>query len=539
MTGQGQQGAAEDTDAGPPPNVGAPRPDTDTHPPAHADPAADRVVDEVAPGTEAGTSEDATSPSVPIGAENDRPAGADASSASETDAEAGTVEPAEDGPRARIVLVGPPGSGKSTIGRKLARELGVELFDTDAGIEAETGRGIPEIFATDGEPEFRRIEEDVVRRAVLEHDGVVSLGGGSVLSARTREVLHGATVVYLEISVGEGLRRTGSSNARPLLNGTDPAAKYRELMRIRRPLYREVATVRVRTDGRSPGRVVRMILAKLGLESVRTDLDAQRGTGTASAATGSVTSRPGVGSNRSRARRRARARAAAARRAATAQPGTIDRSGPILPGGRAATDEGTEANTAASTAGERTGAQPGEPGTRATGARRPRRARSRRGGRLRSAAANAQGSTSTSGTAGPQSSGARNAGRTSGTVNTQGSGAPQGSGSTPRTAGTQSSSGPQGSGSAPGITGAQSSGGASGTTDTQGFRGTRGAGSTSGVGGAGNESGGTTSGRRGAVGQAGDADRSANQAGERARRKRPRRRGRSKTNDQKESEQRT
>ncbi|WP_261774691.1 shikimate kinase, partial [Nocardia neocaledoniensis] len=214
-----------------------------------------------------------------------------------------------------MVLVGPPGSGKSTIGRKLARELGVELFDTDAGIEAETGRGIPEIFATDGEPAFRRIEEDVVRRAVLEHDGVVSLGGGSVLSARTREVLRGATVVYLEISVGEGLRRTGSSNARPLLNGTDPAAKYRELMRIRRPLYREVATVRVRTDGRSPGRVVRMILAKLGLESVRTDLDAQRGTGTATAATGSVTSRPGVGSNRSRARRRARARAAAARRA--------------------------------------------------------------------------------------------------------------------------------------------------------------------------------------------------------------------------------
>ncbi|WP_306071304.1 shikimate kinase, partial [Nocardia cyriacigeorgica] len=77
------------------------------------------------------------------------------------------------------------------------------------------------------------------------------------------------TVVYLEISVAEGLRRTGTSNARPLLNGTDPGAKYRELMRRRRPLYREVATVRVRTDGRSPGRVVKMILGKLALESVR------------------------------------------------------------------------------------------------------------------------------------------------------------------------------------------------------------------------------------------------------------------------------
>ncbi len=167
-----------------------------------------------------------------------------------------------------VVLVGPPGAGKSTIGRKLARELGVDLYDTDAGIEEQTGRTIPEIFAEDGEPEFRRIEEQVVRDAVLAGRGIVSLGGGSVLSAATREILRGHTVVYLEISVGEGLRRTGASTNRPLLNGDDPAKKYRELMKIRRPLYREVATVRVRTDGRSPGRVVRMILAKLGLESV-------------------------------------------------------------------------------------------------------------------------------------------------------------------------------------------------------------------------------------------------------------------------------
>ncbi|MBF6463864.1 shikimate kinase [Nocardia beijingensis] len=210
-------------------------------------------------------------------------------------------------PRApRVVLVGPPGAGKSTIGRKLARELGVELYDTDAGIERETGRTIPEIFAEDGEPEFRRIEERVVRRAVLAERGVVSLGGGAVLSANTRALLHGRTVVYLEISVAEGLRRTGASSQRPLLNGADPGAKYRELMRTRRPLYREVATVRVRTDGRSPGRVVRMIMAKLGMEPVEppeADL------------------RPppsGIpqGSSRSRARRRARARAAARRKAA-------------------------------------------------------------------------------------------------------------------------------------------------------------------------------------------------------------------------------
>ena len=170
-------------------------------------------------------------------------------------------------PAARsVILVGPPGAGKSTIGRKLARELGVSLYDTDAGIEEDTGRSIPEIFATDGEPEFRRIEERVVRRAVLDEHGVVSLGGGAVLSEATRELLRGRTVIYLEISVAEGLRRTGASTNRPLLNGDDPGAKYRELMRIRRPLYREVASIRIRTDGRSPGRVVRAVLTKLGIE---------------------------------------------------------------------------------------------------------------------------------------------------------------------------------------------------------------------------------------------------------------------------------
>lgn len=173
----------------------------------------------------------------------------------------------------RVVLIGPPGSGKSTIGRRLARELGVTLYDTDQGIEADAGQTIPEIFASSGEGEFRRIEERIVRRALITEQGVVSLGGGAILSAATRALLRNRTVVYLEISIGEGLRRTGVRNpandaaaagrARPLLKGADPAAKYRELMRLRRPLYREVATIRVRTDGRSPGRVVAMIVAKL------------------------------------------------------------------------------------------------------------------------------------------------------------------------------------------------------------------------------------------------------------------------------------
>lgn len=170
----------------------------------------------------------------------------------------------------RAVLIGPPGAGKSTIGRRVAQALDVPLLDTDAEIERVTGRSIPEIFAEDGEPVFREIEEDVVARALTTHDGVVSLGGGAILSDRTRARLAGHAVVYLEISVAEGLRRTGNSNTRPLLTGADPAQKYRELMRRRRPLYRQVATIRVRTDGRSPGRVVQQVLAKLDAGSAPT-----------------------------------------------------------------------------------------------------------------------------------------------------------------------------------------------------------------------------------------------------------------------------
>ncbi len=163
----------------------------------------------------------------------------------------------------KAVLVGLPGSGKTTIGRRLAKALGVGLLDTDVAIVQQTGRSIADIFATDGEREFRRIEEEVVRSALAGHDGVLSLGGGAVTSPGVCAALAGHTVVYLEISAREGVRRTGGNTVRPLLAGPDRAEKYRALMAQRSPLYRRVATIRVDTNRRNPGAVVRQILSRL------------------------------------------------------------------------------------------------------------------------------------------------------------------------------------------------------------------------------------------------------------------------------------
>jgi len=163
----------------------------------------------------------------------------------------------------KAVLIGLPGSGKSTIGRRLARAMGLEMLDTDAMIEEQQGRSIAEIFATEGEPGFRRIEEQVIREALESHDGILSLGGGAVTTAGVRDALAGHTVVYLEISAAEGIRRTGGSTVRPLLAGPDRAEKYRELMSRRVPIYRRTATIRINTNRRNPGAVVRHIVGRL------------------------------------------------------------------------------------------------------------------------------------------------------------------------------------------------------------------------------------------------------------------------------------
>jgi shikimate kinase len=163
----------------------------------------------------------------------------------------------------RAVIVGPPGSGKSTVGRLLAKELGVEFLDADEDIVARAGKPIADIFTEDGEPAFRAQEEQVVAIALAEHEGVLSLGGGAVLALATRERLSGATVVFLKVGMAEGVQRTGLSTARPLLTGVNPRATYKSLLDARLPVYREVSTVEVDTDKRTPDDVVAEIVRLL------------------------------------------------------------------------------------------------------------------------------------------------------------------------------------------------------------------------------------------------------------------------------------
>lgn len=160
------------------------------------------------------------------------------------------------------ILIGPPGVGKTTIGRRLAKAMQVAFVDTDIEIEERYGRQVGQIFAEDGEPAFRALEERVIEDVVGTHSGVIALGGGSIMSARTRELLRNHQVVYLELTEEEGIRRTASSG-RPLLAGDDPAAVYRRLMVVRTPIYRELATIRISTVGRAPSSVVRQVQRRL------------------------------------------------------------------------------------------------------------------------------------------------------------------------------------------------------------------------------------------------------------------------------------
>ncbi|MER5354885.1 shikimate kinase [Kitasatospora sp. NPDC002551] len=165
-----------------------------------------------------------------------------------------------------IVLVGPPGSGKSTVGRVLAERLGLGFRDTDADIEERAGKPIPDIFVDEGEPHFRALEAAAVRGAVETHDGVLALGGGAVMAGATRALLRELPVVFLEVPLADAVKRVGLDAPRPLL-AVNPRARWRELMEARRPLYLEVATAVVDTAGRTPEQVADAVLEALELKT--------------------------------------------------------------------------------------------------------------------------------------------------------------------------------------------------------------------------------------------------------------------------------
>ncbi|MGW6143160.1 shikimate kinase [Streptomyces sp. NPDC055144] len=164
-----------------------------------------------------------------------------------------------------VVLVGPMGVGKSTVGELLAEWLGCPYRDTDADIVAAQGRPIADIFVDEGEPHFRELERQAVHAAVAEHTGVLALGGGAILDESTRALLAPHPVVYLSMDVEEAVKRTGLNTARPLL-AVNPRRQWRELMEARRHLYTEVARVVVPTDDRTPEEVARAVLDALELK---------------------------------------------------------------------------------------------------------------------------------------------------------------------------------------------------------------------------------------------------------------------------------
>lgn len=166
----------------------------------------------------------------------------------------------ENSVRPLVVLVGAPGAGKSTVGRRVAERLVVPFADTDHLIEEAAGMSVSDIFVTAGEPEFRRLEEAAVAEALRTRRGVLALGGGAVLSERTRDLLAGHQVIWLRVSMSEAATRVGMNTARPLLLG-NVRTTLAGLLEARTPLYDEVSSALVDTSDRKIRDVITEVAA--------------------------------------------------------------------------------------------------------------------------------------------------------------------------------------------------------------------------------------------------------------------------------------
>ena len=162
----------------------------------------------------------------------------------------------------RLVIVGAPGAGKTSVGGLVAAGLGVEFRDTDADIEQMAGKSISEIFLDDGEPVFRDLERTAVAVALGDHEGVLALGGGAVGDEGTRELLREQQVVFLDVGLADAAARVGLNRDRPLLLDS-PRAQLKRLLDERRPLYEQVAVFTVNTTGRSVEEVAEDVMNRV------------------------------------------------------------------------------------------------------------------------------------------------------------------------------------------------------------------------------------------------------------------------------------
>ncbi len=164
----------------------------------------------------------------------------------------------------KIVLIGPPGAGKSSIGKALAKELNLNFIDSDSEIEKISHKRISEIFIEDGEPAFRLLEVDVVRKILADFEGVISLGGGAPINPEIQEVLQDANypVIFIDVSIAQAATRIGFNKDRPLLL-VNPRQQWISLMNDRRPIYEKLASQTISSDNQKPHEVAKQISDKL------------------------------------------------------------------------------------------------------------------------------------------------------------------------------------------------------------------------------------------------------------------------------------
>ena len=157
----------------------------------------------------------------------------------------------------RVVLIGAPGSGKSTVGAALAKELAHDFIDTDQLIEEREGKAITDIFVVDGEPHFRAVELETLKDVLTMQDVVISLGGGAPISDLAQQLINSSesTVIFLDVSLATAAPRVGFNRDRPLLLG-NPRAQWQALSDKRRPIYEALADVSIKVDDMSVEAIV-------------------------------------------------------------------------------------------------------------------------------------------------------------------------------------------------------------------------------------------------------------------------------------------